>query len=469
MLDLIMPTRTRNQGSQDILTSRQVRATVTATSGNPFKLPKSPFSSYTSNVINSFNNGYTGGADSRETMTDTHGNREGNNAVSHDKWEVMVNYRSFSFLYTNVAGAGLTHGTCLVESIWDGGLAGYYFRNFFPGDIPVNSGAALAKARTTGFSPQLMLGLASLYELNQTRDSMLNILNKLVSAVSRAVWDHQTGKYRQSVGLRTRQRLGKSRTAWILGLPRDPKQLLATLVNLDLEWKFGWKPFIKDVSTVMSSLGAVAAKTRALTDQKFTSVGRTSGHATLASTLYDINPDSSTFGLFRQTGVLQRTTTRTDVYGALVSIKPEYLAHPDYLSWEILKRQLGLLNTIGTVWEEIPWSFVIDWFYPIVDYLDQFQGGDLSSSALQVHSSWTSTKTVTEGVLVETTSPLSSPYTTVQGSPVNTSTVNFRHSKYTRSGLTSGDLPVSVQLPAFKLPKIEQLFTGVELILQKLL
>lgn len=33
-------------------------------------------------------------------------------------------------------------------------------------------------------------------------------------------------------------------------------------------------------------------------------------------------------------------------------------------------RSLGLLNPLSVVWEKVPWSFVVDWFIPVGNYLD---------------------------------------------------------------------------------------------------
>lgn len=65
----------------------------------------------------------------------------------------------------------------------------------------------------------------------------------------------------------------------------------------------------------------------------------------------------------------------------------DLVVHP-YFAWQtdlkvrvaydvILKRplgvydSLGLLDPLGIVWEGIPFSFVLDWFYPVGDYLDR--------------------------------------------------------------------------------------------------
>lgn len=60
----------------------------------------------------------------------------------------------------------------------------------------------------------------------------------------------------------------------------------------------------------------------------------------------------------------------------------------------LLSQQLGLLNPLETIWDLTPWSFVIDWFFPIGDYFQslsalaglKYLGGSVSSKQKLTHT-----------------------------------------------------------------------------------
>lgn len=56
-------------------------------------------------------------------------------------------------------------------------------------------------------------------------------------------------------------------------------------------------------------------------------------------------------------------------YFATIKLSYEYEVPPN---WEVLLRIGGLRVTPSTVWNAIPWTFVVDWLISITDFLEQF-------------------------------------------------------------------------------------------------
>jgi hypothetical protein len=54
-------------------------------------------------------------------------------------------------------------------------------------------------------------------------------------------------------------------------------------------------------------------------------------------------------------------------------------------------QQLGITNPVGLIWELIPYSFIVDWFVPIGDYLsslDRFLGKDFVKGCICKAHEW---------------------------------------------------------------------------------
>jgi hypothetical protein len=114
-----------------------------------------------------------------------------------------------------------------------------------------------------------------------------------------------------------------------------------------LEWWFGWSPFIDDIHSAVKVL-----------EQQFpyaSVLGSGRGHI-IASNETLVN--TSTY--------LETFSGRMD---ARVGIHAKVrLANPNLAK----ASQLGLVNPATVAWEVIPFSFLVDWFVPVSDFLDSF-------------------------------------------------------------------------------------------------
>jgi hypothetical protein len=106
-----------------------------------------------------------------------------------------------------------------------------------------------------------------------------------------------------------------------------------------LELQYGWKPLLSDVFDAHSAYHALTKGTR---------TSAVAVKSAKAKTLFPI------VGPYRYTQ--QHSIRKTITYEM-----SEDLSAP---------RQLGLTDPLSLVWELLPYSFVIDWFYPIGSYLD---------------------------------------------------------------------------------------------------
>lgn len=108
-----------------------------------------------------------------------------------------------------------------------------------------------------------------------------------------------------------------------------------------LELQYGWLPALADTYEAAKAFESISAGPRAM---QFSASTRDKASR---------NFDSSTFGGDRYTVKAEFSRTYTvEVYEELG-----------------FARQLGLLDPLSILWENIPYSFVVDWFVPIGDYL----------------------------------------------------------------------------------------------------
>lgn len=118
-----------------------------------------------------------------------------------------------------------------------------------------------------------------------------------------------------------------------------------------LELQYGWKPFMADINSASESLS----------DKIFTQTGEfvvRSGLELKESRDYSI----SDFYFSH----LQRVAIR-----AQCKVKLAY--HLNNLHVALLS-SLGLINPLEIVWERVPYSFVVDWFLPVGNWLSALSG-----------------------------------------------------------------------------------------------
>lgn len=132
-----------------------------------------------------------------------------------------------------------------------------------------------------------------------------------------------------------------------------------TLASNWLELQYGWKPLLSDVD---GSMRALANYMSASTDSQWVT-----GSSVLprVDTLPVKEPASAPNG--KKIGDEVTTDFYQCRFGIQYRIKDQDTA---------LLSQLGFTSPINLVWELLPWSFVVDWFVPVGDYLASFSAGE---------------------------------------------------------------------------------------------
>jgi hypothetical protein len=258
---------------------------------------------------------------------------------------------------------------------------------------------------------------------------------------------------------------------WCLNIERtvkSPLQLLQTVAGIDLMWKFGIAPLVKDINAVHTELEGINTKVQELLNKRFPCTGM---HKARKSEIWShvSGTSSDTMGCYSRVVSTNRTTDKTWVYGALKRIDPVKLPSIDVLRQRTLIERLGLRLDATDLWEAVPWSFVVDWFLPVQTFLEQFGSAKPDPSWLITVGCWSSVKTVTVGTTSEVLTPLTSSNCVVDDASGLNRFQTYTKSEYDRVKLTTlpGGVP-NTYIPEFKLPNLKQFITGLELALQKI-
>lgn len=146
-------------------------------------------------------------------------------------------------------------------------------------------------------------------------------------------------------------RLSKRRE-WLL-TKKYKKRLITEgdkyFADLFLEFHFGWSPLVKQ------TYEAVEALDREIPTGSYRGRAKVDGVKLNLFTKYT-TPFTTTYDHKHKLDV-------TAVVGATVSIKNANLA---------LANQMGVVNPFAALWEVIPWSFLIDWFVNVQEWLNSF-------------------------------------------------------------------------------------------------
>lgn len=130
---------------------------------------------------------------------------------------------------------------------------------------------------------------------------------------------------------------------------RDPVQAAA---NTWLEYKYGWMPMIKDVGDAMKALVELA-------DDRNTLIGTARGSAKSHQGVKTFINNSNHEGVLISYAYTDRIV-RSKRMVWMYQIKEGYLPG-----------RFGFTNVLEVGWEAAPLSFVVDWFFPIGQYLSQ--------------------------------------------------------------------------------------------------
>jgi len=221
-------------------------------------------------------------------------------------------------------------------------------------------------------------------ELRDFRDIFDKSLGKLTFATfDQWLWaaakraDNPRNQMRQLYSLRKRQIVDRLNAQSIL-------EGLRTLVASDLFIEFAYKPLVSDLQQMMELSGHMLSQYDRLTRVRPVRVRGAS-----------VDRGTSTFS---QSGdseyILYRTHTRITTAWAQVHFDMSAMPAPPS-ALVAAADALGFDKPISTAWELTPWSFLIDYFVQVGDWLDQFQG-DFIELPYTILQQGTSVKTTTD-------------------------------------------------------------------------
>lgn len=161
---------------------------------------------------------------------------------------------------------------------------------------------------------------------------------------------------------------------------------------------------------------------------------------------------------------IEREHTRITTAWAMVKYSMENAPQPPPLLASA--DALGFDKPISTIWELLPWSFAIDYFVQVGDWLDQFQG-DFIEVPYEIVQQGTSVKTTTDviGSIEYWKNYASGKYVSVSGPPRREGRVKY--TKYQRTPeVLSGYVPPLT--PRVKLPNLRQVTNLLDIVFLKL-
>jgi len=225
-------------------------------------------------------------------------------------------------------------------------------------DVDINEVLALARGQILDALQDQSVNLGQAFaERHQT----VNMLAKSVNRVASAAMAIRKGKFAHASNL-----LGIKNTK--ASFFRDAVPSPQNLANHWLEYSYGWRPLLQDIHGSMELLAKTIVKNRPLEISKRAKrIDRFSNYQLYVS-------DSDGFGAFEFANGITERSARVVVRYAM----DNDLAHTF--------SQTGVSNPINLAWELIPYSFVVDWFVPVGDYLRRLD----ATSGLSFQSGWES-------------------------------------------------------------------------------
>jgi hypothetical protein len=399
--------------------------------------------------------GYGGAVGETSSITDVVGNRNGRNDVGHIARIVNAPASNMHFEF-------LTSNGWSYKADWEISVIAALDWYTGPVSSPVNY-ATLAKARIKPLGKEQIAGFVDIAELDQ----QLSLLaNYHVRMLARLLWESYS--VRLSGKNSSLNSLGKSRyngDRWIKFFKtvkddlyennKTPMAFIQTLINTDLGWKFGWKPFITDCQQALKCVNAMdSLLNRIKVPYKVFGQASDSLNANITGN-FVTGPD---FSYTRLSAACAKTTNIRAVAEVEYQLKPGADVEGIALRVAALRDMLGLKLSAKSAWAVLPYSFVVDWFYTVSTFLSQFEGQPFMNGYMDIISKGISLKTETS-ISAVFSHPHSSDLIKGEASEKTYTRVYGDNSLW---GLTP---PV---YPAFKLPNLGQWWTGVELVVQNL-
>jgi len=199
------------------------------------------------------------------------------------------------------------------------------------------------------------------------------------------------------------------------------KRFISNVGGGYLNYQFGWKLFVKDVLDIYEKLKTTEKR---LNDYKSQQGKLLVRHFTVKLAEEEVeNTNNSVSDENRKVSVRNKLFFCTMKYRYTV---PALDRHSNevvkYLAW---MDSLGLKLTPGVIWEAIPFSFVVDWFINVGDYLNQLDSDNLDS-VIEIVDFCYSIKSVT------THSHYIGIYTGVPQNPRERLVLKWEEAEYTR-------------------------------------
>lgn len=322
--------------------------------------------------------------------------------------EVIINYMDQLFKSRNTSGT-VAHfscpaSPCNTESRWDDGY--YFYRPDPPGfglvqhaSVPIDVSAHITLASTSAdanvvdpsFQGQVFLG-----ELGRTLGMLSNPLGSLNKLLGKAV--HAKRKSARGGG-------AMNVAEWIS--------------SEWLRYRYGIMPLVRDASNVMEALGNLSKKTSVrLTARGSSFETQLENNVELCGSTWECTRESTTTREVRARAGVIYETTFADTFG---------------VGWQSIP---------ATVWELIPFSFVVDWFGNVGNYV-QAISPKVGVSKL---GSWYTWEDNFETVAITTSEWKGNPACTELAHPSGTE-VKLDRAKHrrvgSRIGITSRPIPFS--------------------------
>jgi hypothetical protein len=228
-------------------------------------------------------------------------------------------------------------------------------------------------------------------------------------------------------------------------------EILQLLAGVDLYNQFVLQPFLGDCEALMNAGRHLAQEMSRI--QSYSTVFR-KRETDYSSTV--VNNFAGSRNWHTSSYSFQRTVT--------VNVEVAY----DFSNIKQPSREIALLDVLGfdqpisTVWELIPWSFLIDYFIKVGDFLQQFEGQLVDIPFFVVKSGW-SCKTTTD-CAVKTLVFAGSDLAGFRNGPAPEVMGHLSHTVYDRWPGPLDLLPTFVP-PRITLPNLRQVGNIVDLVI----
>lgn len=257
----------------------------------------------------------------------------------------VLYYRRSGTSYTEIISQRSGNFTYQQQTVWSTMNTVLYS----PEVQHLSDAATKARSRLAAATSKLHVNLAqAMGERKQTMDLIANNC-KRVAALALAIRRADVSYLRKHYDVRTRR--------FYTSLERVPEN--KRLATYWLEYQYGWKPLLQDIRGASELLAS--------------HVNGDNWHSTVKSKA-SARKTSQSNGQYANTTLVERTTTKFCVRHKLADSDRAALS------------QTGIDNPALLAWELLPYSFVIDWFIPVGNYLEALN----AFSGFEFYDGWTS-------------------------------------------------------------------------------